>query len=36
MILKKIELEVVPKHITNCYIVADEFSKEAMVVDPRK
>ena len=36
MILKRIEVEVVPGHITNCYIVADEVSKEAMIVDPRK
>jgi len=36
MILKKIEVEVVPNHITNCYIIADDISKEAMIVDPRK
>ena len=34
MILKKIEVEIVPKHITNCYIIADEVTKEAMIVDP--
>lgn len=36
MILKRIEVEVVHNHITNCYIVADEMSKEAMIVDPRQ
>ena len=36
MILKKIEVEIIPRHITNCYIIADEVTKEAMIVDPRK
>lgn len=34
MILKRIRLCVEPTHITNCYIVADEKSKEAMIIDP--
>lgn len=34
MILKRLEVEVIPGHITNCYIIADEKSKEAMIVDP--
>lgn len=34
MILKRMRLYVEPTHITNCYIVADEKTKEAMVVDP--
>jgi len=34
MILKKIEVQVMPGHLTNCYIIADELSKEAMIVDP--
>lgn len=36
MILKRIEVEVIPKHITNCYIIVDEITKEAMIIDPRK
>ena len=35
MIFKKLGVEVVPGHITNCYIVVDEDTKEAMIVDPR-
>lgn len=34
MILKRIRLYVEPTHVTNCYIVADENTKEAIVVDP--
>jgi len=34
VILKKLEVKVAPTHITNCYIVADEKSKEAMILDP--
>lgn len=34
MILKRMRLYVEPTHVTNCYIVADENTKEAMVVDP--
>lgn len=34
MILKKLEVEAWSGHFTNCYIVADEVTKEAMVVDP--
>lgn len=34
MILKRMRLYVEPTHVTNCYIVADEKTKEAMVVDP--
>lgn len=34
MILKKIEVTVKQGHITNCYIFADEKSKEAMIIDP--
>lgn len=36
MILKKLEVEIIPRHKTNCYIIADEVSKDAMIVDPRK
>lgn len=34
MILKRMKLYVEPTHITNCYIVADEKTKEAMIIDP--
>ena len=34
MILKRMRLYVEPTHITNCYIIADENLKEAMVIDP--
>lgn len=34
MILKKLEVNAWPGHITNCYIIADEVTKEAMIVDP--
>ncbi len=34
MILKRMRLNVGDSHITNCYIVQDEETKEVMVVDP--
>ena len=34
MILKELKIEVWEGHITNCYIIFDENSKETMVVDP--
>ena len=34
MILKRVRVYVEPTHVTNCYIVADEKTKEAMIVDP--
>ena len=34
MILKRMRIHVETTHITNCYIIADEKTKEAMVVDP--
>ena len=34
MILKRLRLYVEDTHITNCYIIVDENTKEAMVVDP--
>lgn len=34
MILKKLEVMAWPGHMTNCYIIADEVTKEAMIVDP--
>lgn len=34
MILKRMRICISEDHITNCYIVVDENSKEAMVVDP--
>jgi len=34
MILKKLEVMAWPGHLTNCYIIADEVTKEAMIIDP--
>ena len=34
MILKRMRLVIEPTHITNCYIVVEEKTKETMVVDP--
>ena len=34
MILKRMRLNVGDSHITNCYIVQDEETKEVMVIDP--
>jgi len=34
MILKKLEVMAWPGHMTNCYIIADEVTKEAMIIDP--
>jgi len=34
VVFKKLEVKASPFHITNCYVVVDEHSKEAMVVDP--
>lgn len=34
MILKKLRIKVYENHITNCYMVFDEDSKETMVIDP--
>ncbi len=34
MILKKIKIETMIGNYTNCYIIADENLKEAMVIDP--
>ncbi len=34
MILKRLRLYVEENHITNCYIIVDEETKETMVVDP--
>lgn len=34
MILKRMRLNVGDSHITNCYIVEDEETKETMIVDP--
>lgn len=34
MILKKLKIQVYKNHITNCYIVFDENTKETIVIDP--
>ncbi len=34
MILKRIKIETMIGNATNCYIIADEEQKEAMVIDP--
>jgi len=34
MILKRIKVDMSTGEQTNCYIVADEYTKEAMVIDP--
>ncbi len=34
MILKRLKIETMIGNMTNCYIIADESKKEAMVVDP--
>ncbi len=34
MILKRLKIETMIGNYTNCYILADEESKEAMVIDP--
>lgn len=34
MILKRIKIETMIGNSTNCYIIADESKKEAMVIDP--
>jgi len=34
MILKELKIEVWKGHVTNCYIINDEETKETMVIDP--
>ena len=34
MILKRLQLETNLADSTNCYIIVDEITKEAMVIDP--
>ena len=34
MILKRLQVKTTQDLLTNCYIVCDEKTKEAMVVDP--
>ena len=34
MIFKRLKVRVNLTHVTNCYIIIDEYSKETMVVDP--
>lgn len=34
MILKRLQLQTMLQDTTNCYIIVDEISKEAMVIDP--
>lgn len=34
MILKRLKIETMIGNYTNCYIIADEEKKEAMVIDP--
>ena len=34
MIFKRLKVKVNQTHVTNCYIIIDEYSKETMVVDP--
>ena len=34
MVLKKLRIQPYDSHVTNCYIVLDEESKETMVIDP--
>lgn len=34
MILKRMKLNVGDSHITNCYIIEDEETKETMIIDP--
>lgn len=34
MVLKRVKIDVFHTHVTNCYIVEDEESKEMMIIDP--